>query len=88
MNQTTTETLTGKQKDNRKYYAKNAEKIKAQKRASYAKRKKVKPVRKIEKPIPATKVSSKPEAKRTNAVRSRIEDFKLAREVGIKITDL
>ena len=87
MNQTTTETLTGKQKDNRKYYAKNAEKIKAQKRASYAKRKKVKPVRKIERSEPRVqKVAVNTEPVRT--ARSRIEDFRLAKELEIEIVDL
>ncbi len=86
MNQATMETLTDKQKDNRLYYAKNAEKIKAQKRASYAKSKKVKPVRKIESSEPAVKkvaVKTKP----TRTARHRIEDFKLAKELDIEIVD-
>ncbi len=87
MNQATMETLTDKQKDNRLYYANNAEKIKAQKRASYAKRKKVKPVRKIESSEPAVKkVTVKTEPKRT--ARNRIEDFKMAKELEIEIVDL
>lgn len=87
MNQATTETLTGKQKDNRKYYAKNAEKIKAQKRASYAKRKKAMPVRKIESSEPRVKKVAV-ETKPARTARSRIEDFRLAKELEIEIVDL
>ena len=81
------EMLTSKQIDNRRYYAKNAEKIKAQKRASYAKRKKVKPIRKTESSEPrVTKVAVETEPVRT--ARSRIEDFKLAKELEIEIVVL
>ncbi len=87
MNQAMTETLTAKQIDNRRYYAKNAETIRAKKRASYEKLKKVKPVRKIERSVPAVKkVTVKTEP--TKTVRSRIEDFKLAKELGIEVVDL
>ncbi len=87
MDQASIETLTTKQKDNRLYYAKNAEKIKAQKRADYAKRKKAKLVRKVKSAEPAVKkVTVKTEP--TKTVRNKIEDFKLARELGIEIVDL
>ena len=83
------ETLTAKQIANRLYYAKNAEKIKAQKRASYAESKVVNPVRKIESYKPAAKkVSAKSESTRTRGVRNRIEDILLAKELGVRISDL
>ncbi len=92
------ETLTGKQKDNRLYYAKNAEKIKAQKRASYAKRKaakpkKVKPVCQSQSVIKIVIESREPALRRstvttqdtaTRTARRRIEDLKLAEELGIE----
>ena len=81
------EMLTSKQIDNRRYYAKNAEKIKAQKRASYAKRKKVKPVRKIESSEPRVKKVAV-EIKPVRTARSRIEDFKLAKELGIELPEI
>ncbi|WP_420588177.1 hypothetical protein [Bacterioplanoides sp.] len=84
-----TEVLTPKQIANRLYYAKHAEKIKAQKRAAYAESKAEKPVRKAENHKPAAKkVSTSPETTKTRAVRNRIEDFKLARELGVGISDL
>ena len=85
------ETLTAKQVANRLYYSKNAEKIKAQKRASYAEKKAANPVpvRKAKSYKQATKkVSAKPEITTTKTVRNRIEDFKLAQEFGIEVSDL
>ena len=81
------EALTARQRYNRRYYAKHSERIKAQKRADYANRNKVKPVRKTASSEPdAKKVTAKTELKKT--VRSKIEDFELAKELGIEITDL
>ena len=83
------ETLTAKQIANRLYYARNAEKIKAQKRASYAESKAANPVRKIENHKPASqKVSAKSEVTRIKTVRNRIEDILLAKELGVRISDL
>lgn len=79
--------LTTKQIENRRYYEKHAEQIKAQKRSAYARLKKAKPVCKVKSSEPTVKkLAVKTEPAKT--VRSKIEDFKIARELGIEIVDL
>ncbi len=82
--------LTDKQKANRAYYRKHAETIRAQKRAAYeaktGTRKKKTAVRiSVERSAPAVKRTavSADDLARMNA-RRRIEDFKLAQELGIE----
>ena len=86
--------LTSKQIANRAYYAKNAEKIKAQKRCAYQKTSKTKPAKtrietvknKVdtipERPKPVRKAITQEDKTKLN-IRRRIEDFKLAKELGI-----
>ena len=93
--------LTNKQIANRAYYARNAEKIKAQKRSAYRKTIKTKPtnlkpdIRNTipKKPKPVTKlIAEKPKSVRKTITpedrtkleaRRRIEDFQLAKELGV-----
>ena len=94
--------LTQKQKDNRKYYAKHAQKIKAQKRA-YAEKNKIQKVKhpKSHKPlhdkqvlvvncrrksweeVDPDKYQQTEEARKQVALRHKIEDWHLARDLGI-----
>ena len=94
--------LTQKQKDNRKYYAKHAERIKAQKRA-HAKKNKIQNVKhsKLHKPlhdkqvfvvnfcrkpweeVDPDKYQQTEEARKQVALRHKIEDWHLAKDLGI-----
>lgn len=91
--------LTQKQKDNRAYYAKHAEQIKEKKRETYKKANGNKPTKTApaDKPVPEkpkvskpktlkskTKSLVKPEDQKKLEVRRRIEDYLLAKELGIK----
>ncbi len=90
------EKLTDKQIANRAYHAKNAEKIRAKKREQYAKRRAAKPVKpklisksKTTPDIKKTvvKVKCQPEDLARMRARRRIEDFKLAKELGCDVDD-
>lgn len=81
------ENLTAQQKANRAYYAKHAEKIKAQKRALYAKAsetkpKQIKPVHQNKKVVKRVAVKSEDTTRVT--ARRRIEDLEIAKELGIE----
>jgi hypothetical protein len=82
------EQLTKKQQAARAYYARNAEKIRAQKRAKYTKTTKARP-----KATP--KAKKQPVHCITQAVknlkmqaRRKIEDMQLAKELGISVSEL
>lgn len=91
------EQLTEKQKANRAYYAKNADKIKAKKKADYSEKTgsvRTAPAKKSTKGAPITITSSKPKKapKKLTAsaedisrmeARRRIEDIMIARELGL-----
>ena len=95
--------LTQKQKDNRAYYAKHAEQIKEKKREAYRKANGNKPneTSLADKLVPEKpKVSKpktlkskpksliKPEDQKKREVRRRIEDYLLAKELGIAFSSL
>ncbi|MET4696968.1 hypothetical protein [Endozoicomonas lisbonensis] len=88
------ENLTKQQKANRVYYAKNAERIKAQKREAYSKGRKIKPkaVRSTQsKPKPKkTSIESHAPVPKNNGVskleaRRRLEDLRIAKELGLEV---
>ena len=80
-----TENLTDKQKYNRSYYAKNAEKIRAQKRAYYQSKKanKIKNDKSTARKQIAVRVNAEAgrEAKRKVEVRRRIEDLLIEKKL-------
>lgn len=97
------EALTKKQIANRAYYAKNAERITAKKRAQYTTSKTAKPAKaRKTKPEPVTikpgwQESEPPKSRSTRIsaeesaklkARRRIEDIHLARELGLDSFDL
>ncbi|MTI11924.1 hypothetical protein [Sansalvadorimonas verongulae] len=89
------ETLTAKQKANRAYYARNEEKIKAQKKAAATSKRVEKQTNKrplVVKTRPAVKaprkVTARSEEVQRMKVRKRIDDYHLARELGIGVEEL
>jgi len=80
------ENLTDKQIKARAYYAKNAKKINAQKRKAYkktAKANKKSPIKPAVTPVTDAALEKAVEPSKIHIIRQKIEDRKLAKELGI-----
>lgn len=80
--------MTEKQIANRKYYAEHAEAIKAKKREQYAAVRKNKPAVRKNKPAVRKNKPKPPEPSMETHYRRKIEDYELARELGVDVRDL